>query len=42
MAQYGTLNDVTPELVTSLEAKHLNRIKSSVEFAYINQDIADF
>lgn len=42
MAQYGTLNDVTLELVTSLEAKHLNRIKSSVEFAYINQDIADF
>ncbi|MCU8073085.1 carboxy terminal-processing peptidase [Shewanella sp. SM29] len=42
MAQYGTLNDVTPELVTSLESKHLNRIKSSVEFAYINQDIADF
>ncbi|MGI2116536.1 carboxy terminal-processing peptidase [Shewanella oncorhynchi] len=42
MAQYGTLNDVTPELVTSLESKHLNRIKNSVEFAYINQDIADF
>lgn len=42
MAQYGTLNDVTPELVTSLESKHLNRVKNSVEFAYINQDIADF
>ena len=42
MAQYGTLNDVTPELVTGLESKHLNRIKNSVEFAYINQDIADF
>lgn len=42
MAQYGTLNDVTPELVTNLESKHLNRIKNSVEFAYINQDIADF
>ncbi|MBP7662620.1 MAG: carboxy terminal-processing peptidase [Shewanella sp.] len=42
MAQYGTLNDITPELVTSLESKHLNRIKNSVEFAYINQDIADF
>ena len=42
MAQYGTLNDITPNLVTSLETKHLNRIKDSVEFAYINQDIADF
>ena len=42
MAQYGTLNDITPELVASLEKKHLARIQNSVEFNYINQDIADF
>ncbi|MGL5666034.1 MAG: carboxy terminal-processing peptidase, partial [Shewanella sp.] len=42
MAQYGTLNDITPELVASLEKKHLARIQNDVEFNYINQDIADF
>lgn len=28
MAQYGTLNDITPELVASLEKKHLARIQT--------------
>ncbi|WP_167373626.1 carboxy terminal-processing peptidase [Shewanella bicestrii] len=42
MAQYGTLNDITPELVASLDKKHLARIQNNVEFNYINQDIADF
>ncbi len=42
VAQYGELKDITPELVTSLDKKHLARIKDDVEFSYINQDIADF
>ncbi|MGL5360236.1 MAG: carboxy terminal-processing peptidase, partial [Shewanella sp.] len=42
VAQYGTLNEVTPQLVASLEKRHQARIKDSVEFNYINQDIAEF
>lgn len=42
MAQYGTLSDITPQIVTSLDQKHAKRIQNNVEFGYINQDIAEF
>ena len=42
VAQYGTLGDINPNLVTSLDSKHQERIKSDVEFGYVNQDIAEF
>lgn len=42
MAQYGTLGDITPELVTNLDSRHQQRIKKDVEFGYIDQDIAEF
>ena len=42
VAQYGTLGDITPELVTKLDSRHQQRIKKDVEFGYIDQDIAEF
>ncbi|TVP16164.1 carboxy terminal-processing peptidase [Shewanella sp. KCT] len=42
VAQYGTLGDITPELVTNLDSRHQQRIKKDVEFGYIDQDIAEF
>ncbi|QIR14434.1 carboxy terminal-processing peptidase [Shewanella aestuarii] len=42
VAQYGTLGNITPELVSQLDVKHQNRIKSDVEFSYIYQDISEF
>ncbi|QFU23105.1 carboxy terminal-processing peptidase [Shewanella eurypsychrophilus] len=42
VAQYGTLGDITPNLITNLDSKHQYRIKDDVEFGYIYQDIADF
>ncbi|QYJ95527.1 carboxy terminal-processing peptidase [Shewanella spartinae] len=42
VAQYGTLGDITPELVTNLDSRHQKRIKKDVEFGYIDQDIAEF
>ncbi|MCL1042506.1 carboxy terminal-processing peptidase [Shewanella marisflavi] len=42
VAQYGTLGDINPELVTHLDSRHQQRIKNDVEFGYIEQDIAEF
>ncbi|ASJ96950.1 carboxy terminal-processing peptidase [Shewanella marisflavi] len=42
VAQYGTLGDINPELVTHLDSRHQQRIKKDVEFGYIEQDIAEF
>jgi carboxyl-terminal processing protease len=42
VAQYGVLNEITPNLVASLTQKHQSRIKSDAEFRYIYQDIAEF
>lgn len=42
VAKYGTLGDVTPNLITLLDYKHKIRIKQDVEFSYIDQDIAEF
>ena len=42
VAQYGTLGEITPTLVASLEQKHESRIKKDVEFNYIEQDIVEF
>ena len=42
VAQYGTLGDINPHLITNLDSKHQVRIKDDVEFSYIYQDIADF
>ncbi|MPY24748.1 carboxy terminal-processing peptidase [Shewanella sp. YLB-07] len=42
VAQYGTLGDINPNLVTSLDSKHQERIKTDVEFGYVNKDIAEF
>ncbi|MFT5789347.1 MAG: carboxyl-terminal processing protease, partial [Shewanella sp.] len=42
VAQYGTLNEIYPELIQNLDGKHQQRIKTDVEFSYIFQDIAEF
>ncbi|GGI73074.1 tail-specific protease [Shewanella hanedai] len=42
VAQYGTLGDVNPNLITNLDTKHKARIIKDVEFGYIYQDIAEF
>jgi carboxyl-terminal processing protease len=42
VAQYGTLGDVNPNLITNLDIKHKARIGMDVEFGYIYQDIAEF
>lgn len=42
VAQYGTLGDINPSLITRLDSKHQLRIKEDVEFGYIYQDIAEF
>ncbi|MEC4724328.1 carboxy terminal-processing peptidase [Shewanella sp. D64] len=42
VAQYGTLGDVNPNLITNLDTKHKARIGKDVEFGYIYQDIAEF
>ncbi|NRD74029.1 carboxy terminal-processing peptidase [Shewanella sp. VB17] len=42
VAQYSTLGDVNPSLITHLDEMHKVRIKQDVEFSYIYQDIAEF
>ncbi|MCL1045173.1 carboxy terminal-processing peptidase [Shewanella electrodiphila] len=42
VAQYGTLGNIYPELVSKLDTKHQQRIKTDVEFGYIFDDIAEF
>ncbi|QSX35727.1 carboxy terminal-processing peptidase [Shewanella sedimentimangrovi] len=42
VAQYGVVGEISPQLVSSLEAKHEQRIKQDVEFGYIYQDILEF
>ncbi|ABV37092.1 C-terminal processing peptidase [Shewanella sediminis HAW-EB3] len=42
VAQYGTLGDVSPNMIGNLSVKHDSRIKQDVEFSYIYQDIAEF
>ncbi|NMH64197.1 carboxy terminal-processing peptidase [Shewanella salipaludis] len=42
VAQYSTLGEISSDLVASLEQKHLNRIKTDVEFNYVFQDINEF
>ncbi|WP_299788872.1 carboxy terminal-processing peptidase [uncultured Shewanella sp.] len=42
VAQYGTLGDINPNLISNLTVKHDARIKQDVEFSYIYQDIAEF
>ena len=42
VAQYGTLGDINPNLITNLDKRHQQRIKQDVEFGYIYQDIAEF
>lgn len=42
VAQYGTLGDINPNLISHLDSQHQKRIKKDVEFGYIYQDIAEF
>ncbi|QSX28612.1 carboxy terminal-processing peptidase [Shewanella cyperi] len=42
VAQYGVVGEISPQLVSSLEAKHEQRIKQDVEFGYIYQDILEY
>jgi len=42
VAQYVTLDDITPSLIENLEVKHDQRIKKDAEFEYIFEDIAEF
>ncbi|MGZ9898182.1 carboxy terminal-processing peptidase [Shewanella gaetbuli] len=42
VAQYSTLGNISPALISNLDAKHTNRISNDVEFGYINEDIAEF
>ncbi|WP_299002939.1 carboxy terminal-processing peptidase [uncultured Shewanella sp.] len=42
VAKYKTLNDITPSMIAQLDKNYQQRIKTDVEFGYINSDIADF
>lgn len=42
VAQYGTLGDINPNLITNLDKRHQQRVKKDVEFGYIYQDISEF
>ncbi|MGB6137347.1 MAG: carboxy terminal-processing peptidase, partial [Shewanella sp.] len=42
VAQYNTLGNVTPNLISMLDAKHKARISTDTEFSYIYEDINEF
>ncbi|GGY90667.1 carboxy terminal-processing peptidase [Shewanella fodinae] len=41
-ANYQPLNEITKPLIASLEQRHEQRVKNSVEFSYIMDDIKEF
>lgn len=42
VAKYKTVDDITPSIIVQLDKNYEQRIKSDVEFGYINSDIAEF
>lgn len=42
VAQYNTLGNISPSLISNLDAKHKARISTDTEFSYIYEDINEF